>query len=122
MINLSADERKHTVKFRPGGEKIVALLAELAARHGVTLPSISVEGMTADLQLAGRLQPVADALAAAAQTVADTILEAQSECWWAATASLTALARMTSADPKLEAALRPAVDFFAVGRRVKKPA
>jgi hypothetical protein len=50
----------------------------------------------------------------------DTHLEAQSECWWAATAFYTALGRTMDADAKLEAALRPIVDFFAVGRRARK--
>jgi hypothetical protein len=45
--------------------------------------------------------------------------EAQSECWWAATAFYSTLSRLTGADPKLEAALKPVIDFFATGRRKK---
>jgi len=52
----------------------------------------------------------------------DTVTNAQSESWWAATALYTALARVAVASPELQAALRPVVEFFAIGRRKKTPA
>jgi hypothetical protein len=116
-VNLSLDERKSTLKFRPGGERIVMLMSQLAHEHGVQLPGISVDAMKADLTLGERIAPLAQAVDALAQTLADTVLEAQSECWWAATAFYSALARLTSGSAKLQAALQPAVDFFAIGRR-----
>ncbi len=76
--------------------------------------------MNADLQLAKRLQPLADAVSDLSLLLSDTMLEAHSEAWWSATAYYTALARMAPADPNLEAALKPAVDFFATGRRGAK--
>jgi hypothetical protein len=75
-----------------------------------------------DLTLARRLAPLARALETISQTVADTILQAQSECWWTATAYYTALTHLSDADPKLEAALRPAVEFFARRPRSEPPA
>lgn len=104
-----------------GGEKIALLLAELATKHGVTLPKISVEEMKADLTLASRLSSLAADVHAYAQRLDDTSLEANSEAWWAATAFYTALARMAPADPALQSALAPAVEFFAVGRRKAAP-
>ena len=56
------------------------------------------------------------------QKVADTILLAQSECWWAATAFYSALTRLSDADPQLEAELKPAIEFFARRRRDEPPA
>jgi hypothetical protein len=63
--------------------------------------------------LAQRLAPLAPLLESLAQRVSDTILQAQSECWWAAMAFYSALARLSSVDPELEVALKPAVEFFA---------
>ena len=105
------------LKMRTGGEPIVADIAKLASDHGITLPQITVDGMLADLALAQRIRPLASAIAQLNQRLSDTVLEAQSECWWAATALYTSLLRVSSGDPVLAAALKPIVDFFAVGRR-----
>ncbi|MEP7121425.1 MAG: hypothetical protein ABJE95_10965 [Byssovorax sp.] len=121
-VLLTKQERGATTKFRKGGELIVGTLAVLAEQHGIKLPKISAEGMKADLLLAQRLRPLAVEVEGLKQRLDDTVLEAQSECWWAATAFYTALSRMIDADPKLEAAMGPIVEFFAVGRRkVKAP-
>ncbi len=114
---LSADERAATIKMRTGGENIVAQVGALAQSHGITLPQVSVDGMNADLSLAQRLRPLAGAVEQLSRQLNDTILEAQSECWWATTALYTALSRVAGAKPTLESELRPVVDFFSIGRR-----
>jgi hypothetical protein len=119
---LSTEERAATIKMRTGGENIVAQVGALAQRHGIALPQVSVDGMTADLTLAQRLRPVASAVEQLNRLLNDTILEAQSECWWATTALYTALSRVAGAKPSLESELRPIVDFFATGRRKKEAA
>src|SRR5215212_978111 len=116
-VTLSAEERQRTTKMRAQGERIVEMVGDLATRNEVSLPRISVEDMKDDLTLAQRLAPLAQALEGVSQTVSDTILQAQSECWWAATAFYTALSRLSDADAQLEGALKPAVEFFARRRR-----
>lgn len=116
-VMLSAEERRHTTKMRARGNEVVELVGDLATRHEVALPRISVDDMRDDLALAQRLAPLAKALDNISQKVADTILLAQSECWWAATAFYSALTRLADADPELEAALKPAIEFFARRRR-----
>ncbi len=118
-LMLSAAERRHTTKMRASGERIVELVGDLAVRHELALPRISVVEMKDDLTLARRLAPLEQAISTLSQTVADTIFQAQSECWWAATAFYTALTRLSDADPELEAALKPAVEFFARRRRTE---
>ncbi|WP_437731152.1 hypothetical protein [Sorangium sp. So ce1335] len=120
-VELTSDERKATTKMRTGGEPIAKLVGDLAEANGVALPKISVDGMKSDLLLIERMKPLQAALDDLSQRIADTILQAQSEAWWAATAYYTTLSRMAAADAKLERSLKPAVDFFAIGRR-KKPA
>jgi hypothetical protein len=120
-LTLSAEERLRTTKMRASGDRLVGLVSDLANRHEVALPRISVEDMNDDLQLAQRLMPLAMALASVSQTISDTILQAQSECWWAATAFYTALTRLSDVDPQLESALKPAVEFFARRRRTEPP-
>ena len=118
-LRLSAEERQRTTKMRASGERIVELVGTLATRNEVSLPRISVEDMKNDLVLAQRLAPLAQALQNVSQTVSDTILQAQSECWWATTAFYSALARLSDVDPQLEGALKPAVEFFARRRRIQ---
>jgi hypothetical protein len=116
-LMLSAEDRKRTTKMRARGERIVELVGDLAARNQVSLPRISVADMKNDLALNQRLAPLASALASISQTISDTMLQAQSECWWATTAFYSALARLSDVDPQLEAALKPAVEFFSRRRR-----
>jgi hypothetical protein len=112
-LMLSSEERQHTTKMRARGERVVELVGSLAVRHQIALPRISVDDMGKDLVLAQRLAPLASPLESLSQKVSDTILQAQSECWWAAMAFYTALTRLTDTDPELEDALKPAVEFMA---------
>jgi hypothetical protein len=114
---LTAEERRHTTKMRHGGAAVVNLVGALAQKHRLALPRTSVERMRDSLALAQRVGPLARTVTRLSQTLADTILAARSECWWAATAYYSALTRMAQADPALWAELRPAVEFFARGRR-----
>ncbi len=76
--------------------------------------------MQRDLELAKRLKPLLVRVERLRQTIADTITEAQSEAWWAATAYYSALARVSKGDRKLSGALEPARKFFQTGSRGEK--
>lgn len=116
-VGLTPEERKHTLKFRPGGEPVVKSLADAVKKHGVSLPGITADGMAADLLLAQRMKPVHDAADALYQFTDDTILEASSECWYAATAYYTSLTRMVSSFPDLKRLIGEIAEFFATRRR-----
>ena len=119
-VSLTSEERLASAKMRTGGEGVVAAVAQLAEQHEIALPQITVEAMMADLTLAQRLRPMAHAVRELSQRLDDTILTAQGECWWSATAFYTTLARVAAVSPALQQALRPIIDFFAHGPR-KKP-
>ncbi len=119
-IKLSADEARHLLRFRPGGEVIVALVADLATKYGIALPDMPVEGMQADLTLAQRLAPVASRVGLIADRLTDTLGQARSETWQAATGNYSVLARVSAANPSLEKEMAPARAFFA--RRSKPQA
>ena len=120
LITLSVEERKRALKFRPGGDAIVALMAKLARKSGVSLPGVSIEGMEGDLALSNGLSSVEENAQAFLDAVSDTRLQALSEAWWAATALYTSLSRVADSDPELARALKPATEFFATGRRTPK--
>jgi len=120
LVSLSVEERRRALRFRPGGEAIVALMAKLARQTGVSLPGVSVEGMEGDLALSKTLSSVEENAQVLLDAVSDTRLQALSEAWWAATALYTSLSRVADSDPELARALKPATEFFAVGRRTPK--
>jgi hypothetical protein len=116
-VGLTPEERKHTLKFRLGGESIVQSVAAAVKKHNVSLPGITPDGMLADLVLAQKLKPVHDAIEALYQFTDDTILEASSECWYAATAYYTALGRMISSFPDIKLTVGQIASFFGTRRR-----
>jgi hypothetical protein len=117
---LTTEERAMLPRFRTGGEAIVDLIATLATKKNLALPGISGEGMKADLGLAKKLVPLQRELEGLLQVVSDTILQANGESWWSATAYYAALCGQTRSDPALADALKPAVDFFSTGKRKAK--
>ena len=121
-ISLTNAQRRATTKMRPGGEKIVAAVAKLAVERGLVLPEVNIDDMAASLELADRLRPLGDTTRALLRRLDDTITNAQSDCWWSATALYTMLSRVAAASPDLQAALQPATAFFARGKRRKGPA
>ena len=121
-IKLSADDAKHLLRFRPGGEVIVALVADLAAKYNVALPDMPVEGMRADLTLAQRLAPLASSVGLLSERLANTLGQARSETWQAATGNYSVLVRVSVANPSLEKELSPARAFFARRSKPQEPA
>lgn len=120
-VKLTAQERKGLLKFRPGGEAIVELVARLAIKYKSNADDTPVDGMKADLELSQRLRPLTAAAELLARTLDDTELEAEGECWHAATANYTLLNLLARNNPTLASELEPARAFFATGPRRKKP-
>lgn len=116
-IKLTVDERRHQLRFRPGGEPIVALLGELSTKYGIALPDMPVEGMIDDLTLAQRLAPLASAVNLLGERLDDTLSQARSEAWQAATGNYSVLLRVSAANASLASEIAPAKSFF--GRKAK---
>jgi hypothetical protein len=116
-VELTVEQRKHLPKMRAHGEQMVPLIAQLARDYGLHVPGMDVDQMLADQSLAQRLAAAQAEAAALAQRIDDTVLEAQGECWTAATAFYSVLSSMAARDGELANRLRPVTDFFATGRR-----
>lgn len=117
--SLSPDERQRALKPPDGSEPITELIASLIAKHKVSLPGVGADDMLADLTLARRLAPLTRAIAHLERKVQDVVLQANAERWAATTAGYTTLVRAMGANPELENEMKPALQFFGVGRKRK---
>jgi hypothetical protein len=118
-VHLNPEERQRALKMPGGGEEIARQISKLLRAHSVSLPGINPDDIESDLTLADRLRPLVPALETALRLVQDGILEAEAEAWYATTAGYTALVRLSGSDAKLAAELKPAMEFFGVGRKRK---
>ncbi|MFT3764930.1 MAG: hypothetical protein QM820_05345 [Minicystis sp.] len=117
VARLNQEERARALRMPAEGEAIAGLIAQLLKKYAVTLPGISGEDIQRDLTLAARLQPLVPALEMLLRLVQDGVLEAEAEAWYGTTAGYTALVRLSGSDPTLAAELKPAMEFFGVGRK-----
>jgi hypothetical protein len=107
-------------KFRPGGERIVRLIAGIAEGVPLEIPGASTEAMRLSLERATRLQPLRAEIDPLAQAVRDAVFWAESDCWTILTAYYSALKKMSRVSPELRRSLKDAIEFFAKPKRVKK--
>lgn len=119
-IKLTPDARRMLPKFRPGGDEVVARVATLAKKHDVDNDDTPVAGMSADLALVRRLAPLVSAATQLAERLDDTTLQAQGECWHAATSLYSLLMARAKNNAALASELADTRAFFATGRRAKK--
>ena len=120
--SLTKEERGTRAHIRPGGEKVVADVAHIADKYGIDNPDTPVAGMLADLLLAQRIRPASIAARALADRYEDTIMEAESECWHAATALYSLLVERAKHNPQLAGEIASLRAFFATGKRKKAAA
>src|SRR3954462_9061861 len=63
-ITLSADDRKRLLHARREADPMVKRVHDLAVKYNVAIPSIPLDGMTNDMLLRERIQPIVDQLRA----------------------------------------------------------
>lgn len=119
---LASDQRPRMLKFRLGGEKQIALVAELAREKKLQIDTYPIDGMLADLKIGEAAERIEKKVEALQQLVADTRLAGQSEAWQAFLGYYAMLSSMAARDPDLAARLRPVVDFMSTGRKPKPQA
>ena len=117
LVKLTPAEKRHLAQFRPGGERIVELVARVAKKYGVHLQDMPTVGMLDDLGLSRDLAPIADQIGLISSWLADTISAARSEAWQAATGNYSVLARVGEANPSVQHEIKPARAFFRRRKR-----
>ncbi|MGH7293517.1 MAG: hypothetical protein ACRELB_01230, partial [Polyangiaceae bacterium] len=110
---LTPGQKRHALKFRKGGDKIIAQIGNLAQQQQLESPALNVTDMTATLGKAQALQPLSDRVAAFSKHVDDVIFKAESDSLAMAQQFYALLQRRALTDTELDTALAPVIAFFA---------
>jgi hypothetical protein len=110
---LTPAQKRHALKFRKGGDKIIGQLGNLAQQQQLGSPGLSVGDMLGTLGKAQALQPLSDRVHAFAQHVDDVVFKAESDSLAMAQQFYALLQRRALTDGELATAMAPVVVFFA---------
>jgi hypothetical protein len=117
---LTPAQKRHALKFRKGGDKIIAQIGNLAQQQ-LESPALNVADMTGTLGKAQALQPLSDRVAAFAKHVDDVVFEAESDSLAMAQQFYALLQRRSLTDVELRTAMAPVVAYFARKPVPKEP-
>jgi len=110
---LTPAQKRHALKFRKGGDKIIGQIGNLAQQQQVESPALNVTDMMGTLGKAQALQPLSDRVAAFAKHVDDVVFKAESDSLAMAQQFYALLQRRALTDAELATAMAPVVGFFA---------
>ena len=110
---LTPAQKRHALKFRKGGDKIIGQIGNLAQQQQLDSPGLNVADMLGTLGKAQALQPLFDRVAAFAKHVDDVVFKAGSDSLSMAQQFYALLQRRALTDGELATAMAPVVVFFA---------
>jgi hypothetical protein len=110
---LTPAQKRHALKFRKGGDKIIGQIGNLAQQQQLESPALNVSDMMTTLGKAQALQPLSDRVAAFAKHVNDVVFKAESDSLAMAQQFYALLQRRALTDAELGTAMAPVVGFFA---------
>lgn len=117
---LTSTEKRHALKMRKGGEKIVPQIGNLVQQQQLESAALPVAQMNALLGKAQALQPLSTRVAAFAKHVDDVIFLAESQSFEMAVQYYALLQRRAVTDAELKTALAPIAAFFAYRHKTAK--
>ena len=110
-------ERQRTLRPRKVIRNIAPKLAELAQKHGVNLgDEISAATVLERLDYANQYLPLFTQVSALHKQLADIVMRAESQAWFAAMANYSTLKKIARRKGDLQAALAPIVEALALGK------
>lgn len=118
-IVLTTDERRSMLRARKGSEVMMERVVEIAKKHGMSVPGVSLEELSKDIVLMKALRPFEDALAAMHQLAADTVAQSETEAWQACLAYYAVLSSAAPRHAALADELAPIKEFMSHKRKAK---
>ena len=110
---LTPAQKRHALKFRKGGDKIIGQIGNLAQQQQLDSAGLNVADMVATLGKAHALQPLSDRVAAFAKHIDDVIFKAESDSLAMGQQFYALLQRRALTDGELTTAMAPVVTYFA---------
>ena len=110
---LAGSAKRRVARMRKGGTKILAVIADLATRHGLESSAMQVAPMMVQAGAASALQPLVNALVMLGTRANNLAFTAQSNAWEIGLQFYAVLQRRAASDTALAAALAPVTQFFA---------
>ena len=110
---LTPAQKRHALKFRKGGDKIIAQIGNLAQQQQLESPGLNVTDMMGTLGKAQALAPLSDRVHAFAKHVDDVVFKAESDSLAMAQQFYALLRRRSLMDAELRTAMAPVVGYFA---------
>ena len=118
-VGLGADPaltpalKRHVLKFRRGGDKIIGQIGNLAQQEQLDSPGLNVADMLSSLGKAQALQPLSDRVAAFAKHIDDVIFKSETDALAMGQQFYALLQRRALTDGELATAMVPVVTYFA---------
>ena len=110
---LTPAQKRHALKFRKGGDKIIGQIGNLAHQQQLDSPGLNVADMVTTLGKAQALQPLSDRVAAFAKHIDDVIFKSEGDSLAMAQQFYALLQRRALTDGELATAMVPVVTYFA---------
>ena len=111
---LSPSMKRHTARYRKGGEKLIAILGNLARQQGVDFPSSPVSEMTEQLAIANALEALTMRVTVLQTHLGNAVFSARASAWQSAMQYYALLRRMARSNRELAAALEPVKQYMSM--------
>jgi hypothetical protein len=119
-VTLTAAQRKSATRLRKGGDKVIPLMSRVATNVGVGGAAFDIDAMQRQVELANTLLPLLTSAKTLTDTLADTVLAANSKAWASATTLHGVLKRMSKDKPSMRRDMEVVSAVFARKPRATK--
>jgi hypothetical protein len=119
---ISAVVKRHTARFKKGGDKVVAVIGDLAGAKGLESGVLQVAQMNEQLATGAALMPLVLRLAKLSARIDDIIFGQRAAAWKTAMDFYAILQRQARSDAGIARGLQPVTKFMSMhDPRKKRP-
>jgi hypothetical protein len=111
---LSPVQKKHTARFRKGGDKVIATLANVATQSGTTVGALPVSEMTDLLAMADSIVRLRQCVGKLDGMLGSFVFTARATAWSTAMHYYALLQRMAKRNGEIAKTLEPVKKFMSV--------
>ncbi len=120
---MSGSDKRHTARFKKGGEKVVEVVGNMATQHDLESGALKVAPMKEQLATANALSPLVTRLSLFSGMVDEVVFAQKAAAWQTAMRFYAMLRRIARNDNTVAVGLKPVTQFMSMHdpRRKRKP-